>query len=481
MEPSIDHPNPTRESLQLAIQAMEKIIRDDHVALYQLKEKLNHTSQIQSTIPVDVLAEIFTIAVDTDSFLSPAPFVLGAVCRAWRVLAWMTPRLWRYLSIDFVEERKDVQRQLIQEWINRSGNQILDLELFIHADGTPTSWAPTLQTFRILLKASSRWRSLRLFERSFTNLRLEMVQNDDRFPNLTSLRLEGDFRDNIPWHFRGSQMLRRVQFSGLAEADCFVGLDWSRLQDITVSMSPFDCLQVLDSSYSIKTANLEIIGSVERVFTFGAPKTLSRLETLKLSLESNPAAHGPRISWILANITTPALKTLHLSNADTHLPTQLPIFCGKSQCQLTELVLHHPKSSEAEFTHTLRNIPSIEQLSIISKPPKVLLSQLMVDLLDPNQQRSVLESLPNLSQLRYSGRVKAPFTPLLKMLQSRSASGGHDGTPRKLDLVEINFCNIEWSRDVNPNELLAFHQALALLGTDGGVKVKLNWDESRSS
>ena len=104
---------------------MEKIIQDDHIALYQLKEKLNHTSQIQSTIPVDVLAEIFTIAVDTDSFLSPAPFVLGAVCRAWRALAWMTPRLWRSLSIDFEEERKDVQRQLIQEWINRSGNQPL--------------------------------------------------------------------------------------------------------------------------------------------------------------------------------------------------------------------------------------------------------------------------------------------------------------------------------------------------------------------
>lgn len=67
------------------------------------------------------------------------------------------------------------------------------------------------------------------------------------------------------------------------------------------------------------------------------------------------------------------------------------------------------------------------------------------------------------------------------MLQSRSASGGHEGTHRKLDLVEINFCNIEWSRDVNPNELLAFHQALALLKTDGGVKVQLNWDESHGS
>lgn len=58
---------------------------------------------------------------------------LGAVCRAWRYIAWTTPYLWTTLWFDFNTKTTLTNIQLAVEWLGRSGRLPLNIHLHMNS------------------------------------------------------------------------------------------------------------------------------------------------------------------------------------------------------------------------------------------------------------------------------------------------------------------------------------------------------------
>lgn len=66
----------------------------------QIEERLTHQRGLVAPVkrlPSEVLSEIFTIQVDRGG----TPWTLLSVCRLWNAVASSTPRIWRYIQIDY--------------------------------------------------------------------------------------------------------------------------------------------------------------------------------------------------------------------------------------------------------------------------------------------------------------------------------------------------------------------------------------------
>jgi len=109
------------------------------------------------------------------------PRRLGAVCKAWRDLAWSSSQLWSSIVIIRQNESPIFDLEdILDSWISRSGNQPLS----IHMDATYLASSSVKSIIGILISTASRWKnvSLHLSERSF-----RYFVNYDRFPILEQI------------------------------------------------------------------------------------------------------------------------------------------------------------------------------------------------------------------------------------------------------------------------------------------------------
>ena len=95
--------------------------------------------------------------------IKPFNIVLGAICRAWRQVAWSTPDLWSTLPIAL---HRGKNKELILEWLGRSGQTPLDVFLVLDpiAASVPLTdtdiWKPLID---IANGCSSRWRTFSVY------------------------------------------------------------------------------------------------------------------------------------------------------------------------------------------------------------------------------------------------------------------------------------------------------------------------------
>ncbi|KIM48318.1 hypothetical protein M413DRAFT_228114 [Hebeloma cylindrosporum] len=104
-----------------------------------LKMKLNQLdSPILNLLPPEIISLIFTFCIpdfrdyDPETFVKedpPIPFLLGAICRSWRSIAWSTPMLWSSLSLHLSNQNFGVLVDLMKEWLCRSGELPLSVRL----------------------------------------------------------------------------------------------------------------------------------------------------------------------------------------------------------------------------------------------------------------------------------------------------------------------------------------------------------------
>ncbi|KAF9018103.1 hypothetical protein BDZ89DRAFT_358758 [Hymenopellis radicata] len=94
-------------------------------------------------LPPEILSYIFSLTFEKPFhiFRSRLPWLLGQVCRHWRVVAWQNPSLWN----SFVDEssptkwqssRKALHGPILEDVLNRSGNAPLTVFL----DGNTITW-----------------------------------------------------------------------------------------------------------------------------------------------------------------------------------------------------------------------------------------------------------------------------------------------------------------------------------------------------
>ena len=96
--------------------------------------------------PPEILSHIFRFCIpgycrhllsrDSDAVSSPqhqlmSPLLLGAVCQAWRQIAWTTPRLWIVICMKFCPSGldNDIRFQLAEEWFGRSSQLRLAMHI----------------------------------------------------------------------------------------------------------------------------------------------------------------------------------------------------------------------------------------------------------------------------------------------------------------------------------------------------------------
>ncbi|KAJ3515224.1 hypothetical protein NLJ89_g1892 [Agrocybe chaxingu] len=107
---------------------------------YPLQTRRNHIHDpMLKNLPHEVVSRIFAscVVADYESRSQhysprrlPLPFVLGAVCKPWREIAWRTPQLWTRISISVPSSDKlDLHREIIEQWLSRSGRLPLSLHL----------------------------------------------------------------------------------------------------------------------------------------------------------------------------------------------------------------------------------------------------------------------------------------------------------------------------------------------------------------
>ncbi|KAF8960949.1 hypothetical protein BDZ97DRAFT_1277793 [Flammula alnicola] len=439
----------------------------------ELKEKLNDTSLIISSLPLDVSSEIFCLASESQDpldFETPIPFLVGGVCKAWRLIAHSTPRLWSIISLHFKfsETKSETCSEMLQEWLNRSGNH--PLHIYLDTPETPTpSWKPwpSVENFQLLLKASSRWQTLH--SRTFPGL--SSAIHEKYFPLLSSLRLDGD-RDLDVWRFNNPPGLRNLYIRGPKHKD--LNINWALLHHLTAAFNVEDAILALKYSHALRDCILEVNTSSGTIpIPNGRPSSLPCLNNLKIYTKANFLAP------LLDAITAPALDCLTLSIPATSEEwiAHLSGFFERSACPLSELNISSVNDAES-MTDVLHQLPSIATLAMFYAPQATLPNS-FIKKLNPNiplESGSKGIFLPNLTTFDYWGQISINLRSMSDMLNARSnppnaAAQSEISTEnplfQRLDSIDISYKNMEWARTKHPNSMRDFHRDIIFLSFSG--------------
>ena len=212
------HGSPCAPCLELEIfdreaqSILERLSEDRRKILAQINR--HHDPFIQR-LPLELASQIFAFCLplrdpDTDPcynplfwsrskgrYIKPFNIVLGAICRAWRQVAWSTPKLWSTLPISLHRCDNRAYKELVSEWLMRSAQIPLDVSLWNKglAESLPLTekyvniWKPLID---IVNGCSSRWRSFSIYA---PDLVLAYIIGDSRGTS----RLEYLKVDPGPW------------------------------------------------------------------------------------------------------------------------------------------------------------------------------------------------------------------------------------------------------------------------------------------
>jgi len=157
---------------------LERLSEDRRKILTKINQR--HDPFIQH-LPLELASQVFAFSIpsqDPDDdpgyiplvwddleyhCIQPFNIVLGAVCHAWRQVAWSTPKLWSTLPISLHRFDDRAYKDLVLEWLGRSAQTPLDVFLVYIGLGAPEEyvdmWKPLID---IANGCSSRWRTFNM-------------------------------------------------------------------------------------------------------------------------------------------------------------------------------------------------------------------------------------------------------------------------------------------------------------------------------
>ncbi|KAJ6579532.1 hypothetical protein DFH09DRAFT_1310193 [Mycena vulgaris] len=385
---------------------------DTQLALMKAERKIIHKKLSSLVYPVlslpfDVVSEIFVHCLSDPQESEPifdglglgiplpAPLILSGVCRAWRSIAFQTPRLWASFHVAVGHWSKSnmlLGAQRLTEWVNRAGAAPLSMVLQ-HYVAFPSS-LPHLfpDTFLPILNRSTQWRDIHL-DMPFSHLISEQqvqLRLHGKIPNLERLQLSvpswqmvSDNTTTPVSVFEHAPNLHTVQLLRISPA--LIVLPWAQLTHFTGEMIPASaCLHVLQSAVSLVDCKfIQVSGLLDqphllpphlalKSFTLeGRMITVHRmLDILTLpgliDLDLNESGRRPSSDEFLSFLSRsrPPLQRLTLRKGYQSLIRGLPLLPSLAALNLTDLSV----TEMSGFLDLLRDatfLPNLTSLTVV--------------------------------------------------------------------------------------------------------------------
>ncbi len=392
-----------------------------------LKSQINQmNSQFVRMLPTELIAEIFTYCLeDVDNSL---PLKLGAVCTAFRTIAWSTPHLWATVILNItIPWRISTQAVLLRDWLSRSGRLPLSIYL-CSSQNVHYKFAQLI--LKVVTEFSDRWRrfDIRLPSSCYQHL----PPFDQRLPMLRSLTLKTPDGQNRSHRFDigNSPQLNHINLKSVYLRS--IKFTWHTLTSLELEDFYIDeSLEILRQAPNLVSLDIRQIRRGEDAHSMPTePIVMPALNSLTFV---DKKATGP--GKILDKVTTPSLRKFSFTaDGITHAPyTHLLNLIKRSACSLEIVSLTRCSFPPTQLKQLLAMIPSLTHLHLDMLPSTVYsshpelapLTDEILQLCNPtfafaNKNPCLL---PNLEGLTYSGPQAFSWFQLVQMVQSRVA--GH--------------------------------------------------------
>ncbi|KAF9563228.1 hypothetical protein CPC08DRAFT_706152 [Agrocybe pediades] len=465
-----------------------------------LMEDLNVVSSAILSLPVEIAADIFALACGLDEepdFHSlPTPLSIGHTCRAWRRLAWSTPRLWQTIVICFSEARMERQRALFQEWLHRSAE--LGLHLYFAYEPVNNKvrphwyYEPPEAFFKQILRTSKRWKTLHTDNSLHFSRAIGNTRDTCPFPILSHLRLhitdiQRDMHNDLNWTLGATPRLRSLDIR-LFNPE-MLQLTWDNVTYLKARMNVNFSTSFLRNCSSLKSC--ELWPDVESMSSLGThllpPPTApaSSANITSFSLSGTPR----RVSYILSSISVPKLECLSIDldlcerqDIDEVMEAclnALTNMLARSLCTLAELSLSGLLVHTASYLDILWPLTSLTRLSITLPRPSKITGE-FIEALNLSVNPGFL---PLLSEIALEGdlALSADVGVIMRMIRGRLDLLRSEGNPpiRRLEKLKVIYWNAAWAKkmDENPNRLAKFYLDLEALPS-GETSVTWTWKDS---
>ncbi|KAJ7342618.1 hypothetical protein DFH08DRAFT_747973 [Mycena albidolilacea] len=306
-----------------------------------VQKKLQSLKYPVLSLPFDVTSEIFGHCLpdlrDPESMLNfscerlPTPLLLSQVCRAWRSVAFETPKIWAtfHVSVDEWSLNSALASKRFACWIERAGPALLSFTLGKHPNhsSTPTSSAILLP----IVAHSGQWRnvSLSLPYKDLISEHFEFGVHG-RLPALETLQIQGMSAPLTPVDaFEEAPKLRAVVLKRIPPT--LILLPWRQLTQFRGErLDAMECLHVLRWAVSLVECTFARVDEHMGESTLLPP----HLPLTVLHLRGSFVC-----SDILAYLTLPSLRELHLDGDDGGSGEKFVCFLSRSRPPLMHLSL----------------------------------------------------------------------------------------------------------------------------------------------
>ncbi|KAF4613282.1 hypothetical protein D9613_011013 [Agrocybe pediades] len=483
---------------QKLLQAKQNVAKLQ-VEYCRVREELNALESAIMSLPAEILLEIFLLLcegrrMDDVKLLCserPPQFVIGAVCRAWRHIAWGASRIWRTITITFLSTRITSQTQLLQEWLKRSGTSLLDIYLDTECldedeeehEYDKRFYQPPRKTFEIICTVSHRWR--KLHTPRFIPLDDLLQSESVSSPSLQELYLSDpdaeyyyDDMETIDWDLRESLHLKKLNLNMLSIRG--LKMNWGTITHLEIRMNPLDYLHHLEDCTALESLTLFMGDPTYREVPLSNESdvfiTLSRLT--RLSIHEQPMT----IESIVSYLITPKLKSLSLSPyrervAPTEWTLSVAQFIHRSSCSLTQIdVTNAP--AVLRIRELAFYLKTVTRFSVLDPPfADQKISDAMLLVFDLSERK---DFFPELEELTLEGTFTCNIETLLRMIKSRvSPPLPNDDQPpvKRIQKIDIVYNNAEFTQHVEPNALQRFYDELRSLSKSTGPSIKISFQK----
>ena len=358
--------------------------------------------EIGSHIFLLSMGERDTIEVNQRKVMAlPTPFLLGAVCRGWRQLAWSTPELWTSLAFSFSDSMDSVKiPHLVADWLERSGSLPLTLKVSYPFDSMDSDdlveFKPIMDT---LDQHSGRW-----YEINFA-LPSEWLCDSSPPKNfLRSLSISYAWRGigypGFKMNTRPSPMYVTVHGIPLNT----VHIAWDNLVHLSLHCPTSDgVLQVIRDAPLLEICSLSLISPPNHV---SPPDTIirhSHLRTLELSWIATAV-----FTELTNSLELPPLETWTVRSTKNIIGADAISFLKRSGSGLKTFNLwQRPVPTVEDFERFLQAASHLQRLSVgtRSNPFSLVMDRILerISVSPPSACAAIF--LPDLQILRLSGSV----------------------------------------------------------------------------